>query len=204
MIATFVGFGFGALAFLIPTEQLAQTYNFANTPISSALYLSFYVLLWMIASACLYHVFHQLRVINIIYTQHTRINLFYRRPLYAFAWLSAYTAIGFAVPACVAIILSPRDSGSGALIQVASMLPAPLLAIVCFLWPLLGIRRLLEAEKARLVDANQTLLENTFQKIEVCAKNEQLDDIGQLNQLMESLTDERPDTQADSNVAVAA
>lgn len=96
-------------------------------------------------------------------------------------------AIGFFVPAYGSVILSPRDSGTGAVIQIASMLPAPLLAIVYFLWPLLGIHRLLEAEKVRLVDANQTLLEDVFQRIETCARTEQLDDIERLSQLMASL-----------------
>ncbi len=204
MIATLVGFGLGALAFLIPIEWLSQTYKFANTPISAALYMFLYVLLWMVSSACLYHVFHQLRVIDIIYTQHMRVNLFRRRPLYAVAWLSAYTAIGFFVPSYGSIILSPRDSGTGALIQLASMLPAPLLAIVCFIWPLLGIHRLLEAEKVCLVDANQTLLEDTFQKIEACARTEQLDDIERLNKLMESLQTKDRILKQIFDVAVAA
>ena len=48
------------------------------------------VLIWAAtAGPFIYHVYHQIQVIDLIYTRHTAINLFHLRPLYAFSKLTA-------------------------------------------------------------------------------------------------------------------
>ncbi len=190
LYASLMGFGVGVLSLIVPESQRAQLYNYADTSISVVLYMVIYISLTTIAGAIIYHAFHQLRAINLIYTQHTRINLFHRRPLYALAWLSAFTALGFEVITFAGNVASPRVSGTVAFVQYATESPEVFLPIVVFVWPLLGIHRLMVAEKERLLDQNQTALEKAMHEIHQCASARQLDDVGQLNVLMESLETE--------------
>lgn len=190
LYATLAGAGLAAPGFLIPAGQQAQLYGYADTPISAVFYMSIYVLLNMIAGAFIYHIVHQLREINLIYTQHTRINLFHHRQLYALAWLSAFTAIGLTLGLFTGLASAPSLSGTAALIQWSIGIPILLIPVVIFLWPLLGIHRLLAAEKERLLDANQSEIERTLQEIHESASAKRLDDIGRLNQLLESLQTE--------------
>ena len=41
----------------------------------------------------IYHTVHQLRIVNLIYTRHAKIDLFNLSPLYAFSRLTACTAL---------------------------------------------------------------------------------------------------------------
>ena len=42
------------------------------------------LLIYVLVGVLVYHTLHQLRTVDVIYTKHTRINLFQQGPLYAF------------------------------------------------------------------------------------------------------------------------
>jgi hypothetical protein len=62
-------------------------------PISRTLIYLMYVGAWWVVAAFLYHTIHQLRTINLIYTHHTRVNLFKMRPLYGLSGVTALTGV---------------------------------------------------------------------------------------------------------------
>ncbi len=192
-VATIIGLGIGALAFLIPFQEGARLYNYAGTSLSIALYLALYILLWGITSVGVYHTIHQLRVMNFIFTQHTHVSLFHHRPLYAFAWLSAYTTIGLILP-FGAILVAPEITNSAGIVQsitlVIFLTIFLLLPFTTFLWPLLGIHRLLVEEKERLLDDNATAMEHTMQEIRQRVRSNELAEIDSLNKVLGTLETE--------------
>lgn len=94
---------------------------------------------------CVYHTVHQLRTVNRIYTTSTRIDLFNMTPLYAFSLLSALTA-GGGLMLMYAWVATEPDLADDK-ISLAAALVTGVVALLTFLLPLLGIHRMLEAEK---------------------------------------------------------
>ncbi|RIK54125.1 MAG: hypothetical protein DCC57_07225 [Chloroflexi bacterium] len=95
----------------------------------------------------IYHTIHQLRIINHVYTTCTHIDIFHLTPLYAFAGLAARTALGWLATAYIWLIAMPPGAPDSLLL--ANTLVVALLGLVAFIWPLVGIHRLLEEEKTR-------------------------------------------------------
>jgi hypothetical protein len=122
----------------------------ATSPISAALFRFIHMIEWCIIGAFIYHTVHQLRQINRIYTRHARINLFRMRPLYAFSSVAALTAVGLTVSTYGWIAINPdllyKPSGIGITLLIL------VLAVASFVWPLLGVHRLIVEEKGRLLD----------------------------------------------------
>jgi hypothetical protein len=102
-----------------------------------------------------YHTAHQLVVINRIYTLHTKINLFRMKPLYAFSNLTALTAGSLIVSPYGFLWVNPEVSINDPVILGFYTLITSI-AVVTFIWPQLGIHRLQNSEKDRLLEeANQ-------------------------------------------------
>jgi hypothetical protein len=110
------------------------------------------VLIWFIYGALFIHTVHQLRQINRIYTHHTVIDLDNHQVLFHFSRVSALTAIGLllipygwyaAVPNLVAEPIGYSFS-----------LFFPVLALLAFLWPLLGVHNLMAEAKERALGEN--------------------------------------------------
>ena len=94
------------------------------------------------------HTVQQLRVINTLYTQYTRVDMFDPAPVYAFSRLSAQTAIGVIL---LQVIWQTGESWLAAdAVTLATGAVVVLLAVVAFVWPLRGLNRLLVKEKQRL------------------------------------------------------
>jgi hypothetical protein len=109
-----------------------------------------YILAYWMWGTMIFHAIHQLRVINRIHTDHTRINPFRVRPLYAFSTATAVTALGLTMPTYVWLGMNHllRDP-----ISIGITTPVTVLGLVAFVWPQLGVRRLLAAEKHQMLDA---------------------------------------------------
>jgi hypothetical protein len=126
-----------------------------------------------------------MRLINRIYTRHTRINLFRMGPLYAFSGLTALMAVGLTVPPYgfmainQEILYDPRAVGVVFLITV--------LAVVTFAWPLLGIHRLLVKEKERLLEEGSRRLEATIVELHQRVDSAELEGMMDLNMAIASL-----------------
>lgn len=191
--ATFIGVGIGVFGFLIPLDQRMKLYNFADTALSIFLYHAFYIMSWITLCVFVYHSIHQLRLMNIIFTQHARISLFHRRPLFGFAWLSAYTAIGVAFLVSGVVFLpginnlSTNAQSIALAIFLLIAIPFPL---VTFLWPLLGIHRLLTVEKEHFLDENGATLERTMSEIRQRVSSNELADIEKLHKILQTVESE--------------
>jgi hypothetical protein len=112
--------------------------------VADTLFLSF---MWATLCVVIYHTVHQLRIVRAIYRTYTRINLFEPGPLYAFSSLTALTAAAMTFGSWAWVSIAP-----GALTRPAERgitLVFPLLAVVMFVWPLLGLHHRLAKEKTR-------------------------------------------------------
>lgn len=161
----------------------------ATSPISTALAYLVYKSVWWTFGTLAYHAVHQLRWINRILTAHTRINLFQMGPVYAFSKLAALTAVGLAIPT-YGYFLGGSDALLDPIVLVQFFLILAL-AIVVFVWPLLGIHRLLAREKARLLGEANLRLEAAIVELHRLLDNGKLEGMTDLNTAMANLEMER-------------
>jgi hypothetical protein len=104
----------------------------------------------------IYHTIHQLRIVNLIYIMHAKIDLFNLSPLYTFSRLTAYTAVGKILIAYLWLATYPWLSND--FLVIGSWLIGVLAAMAGFILPFLGIHRRLVEEKQRWkVEAGQWL-----------------------------------------------
>jgi hypothetical protein len=94
-----------------------------------------------------YHTIHQVRMVNQIYTTVTKIDLFNLTPIHAFSVLTAQTATG-ALPIAYAWVAT-EPSVANDKVSVLAVISLVVLALITFLWPLLGIHQVLEDEKSK-------------------------------------------------------
>jgi hypothetical protein len=141
--------------------ELLRPYAF-----SSSVFRGTYYLCWGFFGIFVYQSLHRLKWINQIYSQHTRINLLFKSPLYALSNLAALTAgsitvlpLGFLISSNLTDIslLDPATIITVVLIQVV--------AFLSFLWPQLGIQRLQRAEKDRLLEEALQRYQKLFQEL---------------------------------------
>jgi hypothetical protein len=160
----------------------------ADSPVSATTTYAMYVLAWLVWGAFIYHTIHQLRVINRTYTEYTRVNLFRIRPLYAFSTVTALTAVSLTIPpyawlALNQILLDP--------ISIAITLPVAALGLTAFIWPLMGVHRLLLAEKTRAQSEAALRLEAMIAELHRRVDDMDLTKMGALNDAISSLEIER-------------
>ena len=146
------------VAIILLTELMTEPYRIEVldiSPISANLFRVIYFLGWWVFGAFMYHAIHQLRLINRIYTQHTRVNLFRMKPLYAFSNLTSLTAGSIAMVLYGWMAVAPEVSLADPITFVVTFCVL-LITVVIFIWPQLGIHNLQVAEKDRLLEeANQ-------------------------------------------------
>lgn len=166
----------------VPLPQV----TLATSSLALALESLFSFLIWSTAATLVYHTIHQLRLVNHIYTQHTRLNLFQLGPLYAFSRLTARTAIGVTLVNYAWAIPQPETGVRSAGGDVTFFFA--LVALVAFFWPLLGAHRLLAQEKQRLQDESNQRLSNAFAELDRRLDVNDLGDIGALKTAIDTLT----------------
>lgn len=154
-------------------------------PISRNIIYWMYVSSWWFIAAFLYHTVHQLRTIHLIYTQYTRVNLLRMSPLYALSSLTAFTAVSLAAITYGWIALNPGLSEEP--ISWAIVVPITVLAIATFVWPLLGIHRLLVEEKGHLLDECSIRLEAAIAELHERVDSQRLEGMDDLNKTIASL-----------------
>lgn len=188
----------GLIVFVVPLaidevrRSAGQPDVFASLGARSASHWIAYILYrltWWLFGTFIYHLWHQLRQIDRIYTAHTRVNLFRVGPLYAFSQVTALTAVGLVVPPYVFVALIP-----GALtdpIVIAYMLLVTGLAVAAFVWPLLGIHRLLSEKKARLVDENTQRFETATAELHQRVRGGSFEGMDELEAALAALESEQ-------------
>lgn len=143
------------------------------------------IFIGIVTGVFVYHTWHQLRAVNIIYREHTRVTLIDQMPLYAFANLSAATAIGMLVDTYAWSLASPLI-GQNSLFAAWQVI----FSIVCaltFIAPLIGTHNLLKAKRdERLRDVSRRLQQVTgklYQRVDAG----QVSDMDDLNKAIQSL-----------------
>jgi hypothetical protein len=132
-----------------PTLRLTKLMDSAP---SGALNIVLLSIIWSVMGVFAFHTARQLYLVSRIYAVSTHVDLFRRGPLYAFSGLAARTAVAVAILPYAGIISRPAVTENVAILWTAIGLTVAGLAI--FVWPLLGVHRLMEAEKKRLLDEN--------------------------------------------------
>ena len=110
-----------------------------------------YIICWWCFGALLFHTIRQLSLINQIYTKHTRINLFRMKPLYGFSDLTALTAGSLIILPYGFLLINQEVSLSDPIV-LGLYIAFTGIALFTFLLPQLGIHRLQQDEKDRLLD----------------------------------------------------
>ncbi len=160
---------------------------FVPWPVSGNLVYFVYLIGFWNFGAFAYHTIHQLGVINRIYTRYTHIDLFRLRPLYAFSSITALTAVMLALAAYGWNALNPEGLQDLNLVTIGILFLITALALAAFVWPLLGIHRLLAEEKGRLLDECALRLEAAIAELHERMDSGELEGIDRLNLAMSSL-----------------
>lgn len=168
--------------------QPADTYTRLQTmtsPLTSVVEWGLLVLLWLGVGIVSYHVIHQMRLVNEIYTRYTRISLFTLGPLYAFSRLTAGNALYTVAVAAVSTVALSSLAGT---VQWAIFGGwGILLAATTFVAPLWGAHRLLVQEKSRQQDALGERIEKAIAALQVRVDSNDLDGISDLKTALDGL-----------------
>jgi hypothetical protein len=133
----------------------------------------------------IYHTIRQLRLVNTINLHHIRINLFNLGPAQAFSRLTASTAVGLVIGMYLWMLLNPELLTNP--VSFGFVGSITILAVAVFVWPLLGVHRLMEAEKDRMLrDINQHF-ESVFSKFNQHFRDEDYPAVEKLNGSISSL-----------------
>jgi hypothetical protein len=172
-------------------ELMAGSYSpesLASYPVSRTLLRIAYFVCWWIMWVFLYHTVHQLIQIDRVYTRHTRVDLYRMDPLYAFSGVTALTAVSLTVLPYGFLLIN-----QGLLLEPPALgvvLPMTALAFAAFLWPLAGIRRLVNRAKQRALEEAASRLRATFVDLHRRVDGSDLDGMGGLESAISGLQTE--------------
>lgn len=189
LLASIVTIGIIVLIGVITGETEGSIEAMSSSPMAKSTVLVIYYIGWWAFGAFAYHTIHQLRVINKIYTEHTRVHLFAQRPLYAFSGVTALTAGVLALATYGWTALNPDNLNRPVSIAVVAIITV--LALVVFVWPLWGVHRLLYNEKAQRLDECALQLEDAIADLHRRMESRNLTGVDQLNLAMASLVIEK-------------
>ncbi len=144
-----------ALVFVFLTEALSgATYQielFEGYPISAGGLRLIYLASWCFFGVFIYHTIYQLNLVNQIYSNHVKVNLYRMNPLHGLSNLSAWSAICLILAPYGFLLINPTVQLADPITLVFYIF-VTFIAVVTFIWPQLGINRLQRKEKARLLD----------------------------------------------------
>jgi hypothetical protein len=143
--------GLAVLVFYVLVEQLTVApVRFApleQLAMSAIVFQIFDKAPAFVFGAFFYHTARQLRMVNTISSNYARISLFNLGPLQAFSKLTGATAVGLMVGILGWMLINPELLADPVNLGFAGAYT--ILAVVIFVWPLYGVHRLIEMEKAR-------------------------------------------------------
>ena len=190
IIASVVGALYGVSSLLyLPTQQIEEQ-RFFTSPLATGFDVVFLALGYAGAAVLIYHSIRQLRLISRIYTTRTRIDLFHLGPLYAFSKLSARTAIGFGLITYAWVTVNAEATGENA-VYLIEPLVFTVIVILIFILPLLGIHRLLQEEKERLMNEAAQHLKGAIAELHRRREAGEFGEIGGINNAIDGILKER-------------
>jgi hypothetical protein len=189
LVATAAGVLFALVViFLLPNSLKMQTQTFTTVE-SSTVQVLVFLLLWAVWGPLTYHTVRQLGLVNRIYTERTRIDIFNLDPLYSFSWLTARTAVGLVIVPYIFLVIVPSIMNNA--VTLFMFLFNVLLGAAAFVWPLLGAHRLIEtAKKGRQREAN-VRFDALAAELHRRADRGEFDGMAGLNEAMEAVQRER-------------
>jgi hypothetical protein len=189
LVATLVGVVVAILViFALPDSLREQMYLFTSIP-ATVLEVAVFILLWAVWGPLTYHTIRQLGLVNHIYTQRTRIDIFNLDPLYSFSWLTARTALGWVVVPYLFVLLVPGLLGNA--LTFGLFIGNVLLGAVAFVWPLIGAHRLIEAAKKDRQREADVRFDALTAELHRRADAREFDGMAGLNEAMEAVQRER-------------
>ncbi|MDQ5825031.1 MAG: hypothetical protein M3441_12610 [Chloroflexota bacterium] len=135
------------------------------SPMQAIVVISTFLVSYTLVGVSVYHTIHQLRMVNQIYTHHTRINLFQAGPMYSLSRLAARTAIGVLIPTYLWSQVGTDASAAEGGVGIFETAFYGVMIVLTFVWPLLGAHVRLEKEKERLKDEVARRVEATIAEL---------------------------------------
>jgi hypothetical protein len=160
-----------------------------DRPILYAVILLTGAVAFLIGTGIYIHTVHQLRVVSRLYASMKKINMFHLAPVYAFAGLTAQTAIGFVILIAATQLLYPYSmTDLNVLFLYFSQV---LLALAVFILPLRHAHQRLVAGKQRLqADAAQRM-EKALHHLHEAVDEQNIGALDGLNKIVSAVTNER-------------
>jgi hypothetical protein len=167
------------------------TFRISNTTYGALIDMALASLTGWSTTAVLYHTVRQLTLVSDILTHHTRIDLYETQSLYAFSNVTARTAIGLLIPiyTWVLVGLGGWRSWVGPTVTIIYTM----FGILLFVWPLLGVHRLLEKEKHRLQIEAARRMKSASAGLHQRLDAQDLGGVTELKDAMEGLVMEKSD-----------
>lgn len=144
---------------------------------------------WASVGTTIYHTVRQLALVSQIYTRHTRVDVLTPGPLYALSRVTAGTAIAMVLISYGILAADRRFFNDPRNFIGAGVFG--LLAILAFVLPLLGIHRILEAEKERRVGESAERMRAALDDLHQRVDRKRLGDMDALHKAIASLEVER-------------
>ena len=141
----------------------------------------FFALLWSVNGTLVYHTWRQLRVVRFMLSNLVEIHPFHQKELFAFSRFTARTAILLVISNPLWVIFDP---GPSSLIISSAF---TVLALVVFIWPLIGTHRKLVNEKDSMLDSNSRQMETIIDSIEKTIAAKSNTPITQLSEQLSAL-----------------
>jgi hypothetical protein len=165
-VAAGLGVVYGVVAQALNMLSAQNPGTGTESPILVMLLIGYNFLLFGLVLVVVYHTLHQLRLVNTIYTRHTRINLFQLGPLYALSGLTARTTVGIGIPTYIWFQANSAANAATSAPNVIQTIFLSILLLLTFIWPLAGAHNLLEREKQRLQDEVARRIEATIMALQ--------------------------------------
>jgi hypothetical protein len=180
----------GGIALLSSPAQSAEL-RILTSPLAAVVDMALFVFIWALVGTIAYHTVHQLRMASRIHRDYAQINLFQPSPLYAFSRLTSRTALGLAFVGYGWYLIQSGFQSLSGLYNVVTAFPALVLAVATFVLPLLGIHRMLQAEKDKLVSEAARRMEMVIAELHRSTDQGDFEKMAGLNSAMDGLVKEQ-------------
>jgi hypothetical protein len=189
VIAALVGTIYGLYSLLVIGEGQRQAGRFFSSVPATVLESLFFVLTYLGAGVAIYHSVRQLRMVSLIYTKYTHVDLFNLTPIYALASLAGRTSVGVLLITYawffVNISLDLGPTSSLDIVVLSSV------SVITFLLPLWGAHRLLVEAKTKAQTTAQQQFKATVEELHERRDAAQYGEMAGINDALDGLLKEQ-------------
>lgn len=144
-----------------------------------------YLIIFGMVTVLVFHILHQLYTVSRIHALSRNVNILRPTPLYAFSIVTAKSGMSLLLMNYFSILTDPATFTNPILFAVTVL--TSLVAVMCFVLPLQGMRERIVAEKQQLRAEVNARIEVTIQEVYYRTDTKKLESIDQVNQLISSL-----------------